>query len=201
MFRAFRNLLHLVLGEAGGTLLRDFVRGELKPGAGALAERIREVIRTNPRAALVVTLISMAPGDRVNLMKAREEAVLDGNENRFTRELGEMLPKTPEGKIDKELAKQVLKELNDVPEDELKVFLEFLNHDPIAEWFRYWVLGKGKEVVVQASEVLAELAGLGIRFIQNEVPEAARKVDHWAENTAAPAVERFNQWLDRKGVR
>lgn len=201
MFRAFRNFMTMVFGEAGGTLLRDLIRGQIQGGASVLGERLRELVKMNPRHDLVLVLLTMDPQDRENLMEVYQEYLRQGRENRFVRELGEALPRTPDGKVDEERARRILKELNNVPMDELKMFLEFLNHDPIAEWFRYWVLGKGKEVAIQAAEFVSELAALGIHFVQDKTPKAAKSIDQWAANKAAPTVRDFRLWLETKGVR
>lgn len=148
--------------------LWDLIKGVFGVAKGALSERVQEVIKRSPRHDLVFTFLTMEAQDRANLMDAFREYVRQGRENRLVREFGKALPRTPEGKLDEERARRLLKELNSVPEDELQMFLEFLNHDPVAEWFRYWVLGKGKEVAVQASEVLAELAGFGIHISTDE---------------------------------
>lgn len=192
-----------IVGRIWDEALWDLIKGVFGGIGKASSERVQEFIKKSPRHDLVFALLTMETQDRANLMDAFREYLREGRENRLVRELGRALPRTPEGKLDEERAQRLLKELNSVPKDELRMFLEFLSHDPIAEWFRYWILGKGKEVAVQANEVLAELVGFGIHFAQNQIPATAREIDHWVANTAAPAVHQFrtNQKWIRRGRR
>jgi len=181
--------------------LWDLIKGVLGGLSKGTSERIQERIKRSPRHELVFTLLSMEAHERANLMDVFREYLREGRENRIIRELGKALPRTPEGKLDEGRAKCLLKKLNNVPEDELWMFLEFLTYDPFAQWFRTWVLGKGGEAAVGVAEAASELAAFVSQFVESKVPEAGRQIDHWAENTAAPAIERFNQWLESKGVR
>lgn len=196
MANVFRGLFRGLWDEVVMELLRSGFRG----GKEIFAERVKSYIATNPRAALVITLIFLEPEERVNLMEAHRRAMREGWENRFVLELGQALPRKSDGSVDEDRAREILKQLNKVSPEELSQFLEFLNHDPIAQWIRVWVWGKGQEVALGVAEALAELAARGVTIIQEQTPATARKVDDWAANTATPAVHQFRmnqRWVKR----
>lgn len=195
------NILRGLLRGLWDEVLVELLKGGFKGGKEIFAERVRSYIQTNPRAALVTTLLSLDSEERVNLMEAHRRAMKEGWENRFVLKLGQALPRKSDGSVDESKARDILKQLNEVSTEELDQFLEFLNHDPIAQWLRYWVMGKGKEVAVQGIEALAEIAGRGIEIVQSDIPAMATKTDQWAANTAAPQVRKLRQWLGTKGVR
>ena len=194
MAKILRGLLRGLWDE----VLVELFKAGLSGGKELFAERVKSYVQTNPRAALVITLLSLDQEERANLMEAHRRAMRGGWENRFVLELGQALPRKSDGSVDEQKAKEILKQLNEVPTEELNQFLEFLNHDPIVQWFRYWATGKGKEVVIGMTEAFAELSGRGTDFVENQIPEMAGQVDRWAADTAAPAVRRFNQWLEAK---
>src|SRR3989344_5910632 len=131
-----RTIVSRIWDEA----LWDVIKSVLGGLTQGVSGRVQEAIKRSPRHDLVFSFLSMEAQDRIKLMEVFREYLREGRENQFVRELGKALPRTPEGKLDEERARRLLKELNSVPEDELRMFLEFLSHDPIAGWFRYWVL-------------------------------------------------------------
>ena len=197
------NVLRILFRGLWDEVLVELLRGGFKGGRELFAERVKSYIQTNPRAALVITLLSLEPEERANLMEAHRRAMREGWENRFVVELGQALPRKPDGSVNEERAQEILKQLNEVSTEELGQFLEFLNHDPIAQWLRAWVLGKGQEAVVGMTAALAELAAHGVNVAEKfpkAVAFAAAETDRWATNTAAPAVRRFRisqRWIWR----
>lgn len=190
----FREILRLVVGEAGGKMLRDLLRGEAKEGAGVIAERVRTLIQKNPRADLLFVLLSLEPEERENLMAAHKQALAEGNENQFVLALGEALPRTAEGKVDEERAKQILRELNKLSPVELAQALEFLKHDPIAQWIRYWILGQGREAIISALEIGAFVVGVAWQKVpeRNQVVQTLQRADQ----KTATQLNRFADWLE-----
>lgn len=165
MFKAlaneFREIVRVAIGTAGWDTIRGLiegkVRGEAKE-AGVVAERIRTLIEKNPRADLLFLLLTMEPEERDAIWAEHKKTLAEGTENLFVTALGEALPRK-DGKVDEERAKRILKAINELGPDDLRQALEFLKHDPIAQWIRYWILGKGKKIILSAAELAAFIAG------------------------------------------
>lgn len=179
----------LIIGEFGGKMLRDVFRGELKEGAGVIAERIRSVIKENPRVELLFSLLTQEPEDFEKFRKHYREAIegrIEGwSENAFVAALGQALPKKPDGTIDFERAKAVIKQLVNMKEEEFHQILELLKHDPISQHVRKY-LKEGRnsaEAIIIAS---AEQWGA----LNRKADEAADALKNISTNIRARYTER-----------
>ena len=165
------NVLRGLFRGLWDEVLIELLKGGFTEGKELFAKRVRSYITTDPRAALVLILLSLKPEERANLTEARRKAKMEGWENRFVQELGKVLPFNADKSLNEQKAREILKRLNEVSPDELDEFMEFLTHDPIAEWFCHWVLGKGGEAVVGMTEALTELVASGINLSEENWPK------------------------------
>ncbi len=176
----FREIIRLVIGEAGGKMLQELLRSGGAEGAKIVAERVHTLITKNPRTDLLFALIGMEPGQWDKIKALHKRKLAEGTENLFVLALGEALPRTADGKVDTEAAQRILGQLNALTETDLEQMVEFLSHDPIAQWFRYYVLGKGRGAVVAMGESVAELAGRALgeldRLAAGDLPQLQERI-------------------------
>lgn len=134
-----KDVFTLIVGEFGGKMLRDLFRGELREGAGVIAERIRTLIKENPRADLVFLLFSMDPSEAAALWQRYRQVKGTTEENSFAVTLGQLLQRRADGSFDTERAGRLLGELAQLNEETFSDVMEFLKHDPIAQHLRPWL--------------------------------------------------------------
>lgn len=151
-----RLLSHQMFGEAGGKILAEAIRKGGTGGVEVAIENVKKVIQQNPRAEVVLALMSIGVEDLRKLLVIHKDALKDHRENRFVVALGAMLPRKEDGRVDEERAERIYQQLaSELSRAEIEQLLEMLVHDPIAQWFRYWTQGEGKED-------LRELAARGL---------------------------------------
>lgn len=160
-----------------GTMIRDFIRGEAKDAGGLFAERIRKVIKENPRADLLYILLTLDSDEASKLWARHGEAIREGVENKFVLALGQVIPRTPDGKIDTDRAKKIFEELAKMDENLFCQTLEELDHDPIAQKIRHWLIhGKG------FAEALAETMGETCGQLSANAEDAALRINEGTNN-------------------
>ncbi len=148
-----QEFLGEVLGTAGVVGgyagLRALFKKEAKEGAAELGtilgQRARKVFAQKPRRVLWLALLGMKEKDRKEIRTRHREAKNKGRENWLIRVLGEGLPRDENGKIDAELTKSALRELNQMDKDEFAQFMDMIDDDPVMEHVRYWS-GKTKNL-------------------------------------------------------
>ncbi len=142
-----------VLGTAGvvggyAGLKALFARGA-KVGAAelgsVLTERAKKVFAQKPRRVLWLALLGMKEKDREEIRARHREAKGKGHENWLIKVISENLPKDKDGKVDEELTKAALKELNQMDKEEFDQFMDIGDDDPIMENILYWG-GKTKDI-------------------------------------------------------
>lgn len=183
-----KEVFTLVVGEAGGKFLRDLLAGELREGAKVIAERIKTVIKENPRADLFFAFLEMDPQDAASIWQEYRKVRGTAQENSFAVTLGQALRRNPDGTIDVDRAKNVMSRIAAMDEAEFSDAMEFLKHDPIAAHMRD-VLKKGRGAVE------AVIAG---------VAYAAGRADHKAVEWKAelqPTADKLRAAAQKKGWR
>ncbi|GEM_PF-3126799 len=167
----FREIYRLVLGEAGGKLLRDLFRREVGESASVVAERIKTIIKNNPRMQLAAILLDLSSSDRRKILDVHRAYWGKGKENLATIALGELLPLDAEGKLDEVRARDLYTKLGALPADDLEQFVELLNHDPIAQIFRTFIAEPARAIATKLGDIQAGLENWvegeeGRRFIK-----------------------------------
>lgn len=166
-----REIYRLVLGEAGGKLLRDLFRREVGESASVVAERIKTIIKNNPRTQLASVLLDLSPSDRRSVLDVHRAYWTKGKENLATVALGELLPRKADGSLDEDRARDIFKKLNALPADDLEQFVELLIHNPIAQIFRTFIVEPALTIAMKVGDIHAGIENWveseeGQRFIE-----------------------------------
>lgn len=173
-----------IIGGFSAGLLRDFARGEAKELGGVLADKVKQMIKLNPRVELLYILLALEPEDAATLWKRHLVAIQEGTENDFIVALGNALPKNPDGTTNTERAKRIFTQLSKMEEAQFAQIIEELNHDPITQKLRHW-LKHGKNIAEAIALTMAHTSGVAVRHmekINNEAAELAAKIDKKVQN-------------------
>lgn len=196
-----RLLSHQIFGETGGKLLAESLRKGGVEGAGIMFHGMREAIKKNPRAEVVLTLMSLDVSDLRKLLAIHKVSLKEHRENRFVVALGEMLPRKDDGKVDTEAAQRIYAQLvGELTNEEIGQLIEMLVHDPIAQQFRYWTQGAGKKQLMEFATRGAEWAVWLYGLTLNKL-DVATRFDNATTALAAQEAEYnrrswWRRWYD-----
>lgn len=180
------------------TFTREVAAGKVGDWA---FEHVKRTIADDPRNEVMNTVRRVDEIDNVrgkklwDWLELAEASNWPDLENNVLRSLGHLLPRDDTGKVNRDEAVEVFRWVADLTDDQYKVLIAAMKHDPIAQQIKYWI-SKGMPGLKFVSGTIVEL-------VAGRVPEialnSARGIDRWAANTAAPAVRRFgnSKWIRR----
>lgn len=158
MMKWMQDVFTLVVGEAGGKILRDLIRGELKEGAGVIAERVRVLVKENPRADLLYVLLALDPPQAATLWQRYRAVKGTAAENAFVVTIAQAIPRKADQTLDLERAKAVYGAIAEMDPAAFDDVVEMLRHDPIAQQVRSF-LEKGQDFGEAVLHAAAYAAG------------------------------------------
>lgn len=189
-----------VMGAVVGGSIRDIFRHETRETGSVLAGRLKKTIEDNPRAELLYVLLSLEPKDAKVFWQRHMGAIrsgIPGAENDFVRILGRALPKDPSGKLDMEnmeRAKKVYTQIARMDEAEFCQVMEELNHDPIAQYIKFW-LKKGKGLAEAIWLAGVEAAGRTWPWLTASTPAELKRFPETA--ALVRRIKRHNREKER----
>lgn len=186
-----KDIAVFFLGAFGGEQMKKLLAGELEGGIGVVAERIRSVIKDNPRLNVFLTLLALRSEDREKFeafKKQHGESLKVGEENDLVIAIGHTLPQKPDGSLDIDGAKTILSQWLELNQEETEQMLELLRHDPFMQKFRHYCR-EGKDLVEAVLLAIAYLTGRAVttghnfyRRVDGEATQLARIVNQRVEN-------------------
>mgnify|MGYP001593920191 FL=1 len=199
MFKGFGNTLKTIFFRLG-----TFVEHAGGEAVGKIwAQQTERVIKEHPRRDVIETIRRLEKVDpaKAEILTVRLDRAARTREPDFENEvvasMGNLLPRNKEHEVRWDEAVEIFEWLADKDDAHFAVVVEAMKHDPVVQLFRYWVNEKGIGGLRYLTGFLFESARLGVL---ERVPETARRIDHWAANTAAPAILQFRmnqRWLKR----
>lgn len=175
-----KDVMGSVVGQFGASSLRELFKKEAGEAGGAVGERIRRLVRENPRAELLYVMLTLDEEEAKKFwdnycQKANDE----GFEDTFIKTIAQALPRNKEGGIDFEKAKSIYTQILQMsPERFWKIYNE-LKHDPIAQRVKHW-MQHGREFAEALVGAISFSAGKAAKFLSPPPPRTPpRPVSRW----------------------
>lgn len=183
------------VSDVVGTVLGVQVVETRKKVAEAAGVKLKDVLMPD-RTHIMQELLALGDDTKelVDLLKRAEDGFIRVGKKRYLENwIINMLLK-----IEPKYRQPVFLQLNEVLETkgeaEFFTYLEILHNDGWAQYLKlFWI--QISEAIIKVREKLPK------ERVAEALKNSATATDQWAANKAAPAIERFNDWLDSKGVR